>query len=177
VLWTPSSSPSRRCVNTFGMCPPLFLPAPAAAVPPSIVQEEGYCWLACLVEPVRSTVTASPHFSSNFSTLAGHTLPLPVTACLRFSALRLAEARACSLSLRAIQKGTRVLISLWDSLMVRRVPKHAAPFLGTRPNISESHSEISTRVPFCIARTGHQAVMTNFCANCDCGEHTQSGQY
>ena len=23
-----------------------------------------------------------------------------------------------------------------------------APFLGTRPNISESHSEISTRVPF-----------------------------
>ena len=26
--------------------------------------------------------------------------------------------------------------------------------LGTRPNISESHSEISTRVPFCIA-TGH----------------------
>ena len=25
------------------------------------------------------------------------------------------------------------------------------PFLGTRPNISESHSEISTRVPVCIA--------------------------
>ena len=25
-----------------------------------------------------------------------------------------------------------------------------APFLGTRPNISEYHSEISTRVPFCI---------------------------
>ena len=23
---------------------------------------------------------------------------------------------------------------------------------GTRPNLSESHSEISTRVPFCIAR-------------------------
>ena len=43
----------------------------------------------------------------------------------------------------AIQKGTRVLISLWDSLMFGRVP-------GTRPNISESHSEISTRVPFCI---------------------------
>ena len=30
------------------------------------------------------------------------------------------------------------------------VPKNAAPFLGTRPNISETHSEISTRVPFCI---------------------------
>ena len=27
----------------------------------------------------------------------------------------------------------------------------AAAFLGTRPNISESHSEIRTRVPFCIA--------------------------
>ena len=25
-----------------------------------------------------------------------------------------------------------------------------AAFLGTRPNMSESHSEISTRVPFCI---------------------------
>ena len=50
-----------------------------------------------------------------------------------------------SFSLRqTIQKGTRVLISLWDSLMFGRVP-------GTRPNISESHSEISTRVPFCIA--------------------------
>ena len=30
--------------------------------------------------------------------------------------------------------------------------KDAAPFLGTRPNISESHSEISTRVPFCITQ-------------------------
>ena len=39
-----------------------------------------------------------------------------------------------------IKKGTRVLISLWDSLMFRRVP-------GTRPNISKPHSEISTRVP------------------------------
>ena len=28
---------------------------------------------------------------------------------------------------------------------------YPAAFLGTRPNISESHSEISTRVPFCIA--------------------------
>ena len=44
----------------------------------------------------------------------------------------------------AIQKGTRVLISLWDSLMCGRVQ-------GTRPNISESHSELRTRVPFCIA--------------------------
>ena len=35
--------------------------------------------------------------------------------------------------------------------MFGRVPKHGAPFLGTRPNISESHSEISTRVPLCIA--------------------------
>ena len=34
--------------------------------------------------------------------------------------------------------------------MFGRVLKIAAPFLGTRPNISESHSEISTRVPFCI---------------------------
>ena len=42
------------------------------------------------------------------------------------------------------QKGTRVLISLWDSLMLGRVP-------GTRPNNSKSHSEMSTRVPFCIA--------------------------
>ena len=31
--------------------------------------------------------------------------------------------------------------------MFGRVPKNAAPFLGTRPNMSESHSEISTRVP------------------------------
>ena len=29
--------------------------------------------------------------------------------------------------------------------------KNAAAFLGTRPKISESHSEISTRAPFCIA--------------------------
>ena len=34
--------------------------------------------------------------------------------------------------------------------MFGRVLKNAAPCLGTRPNISESHSEISTRVPFCI---------------------------
>ena len=45
----------------------------------------------------------------------------------------------------AIQKDTRVLISLWDSLMFGRVPKNAAPCLSTRPNISESHSERSTR--------------------------------
>ena len=38
--------------------------------------------------------------------------------------------------------------------MFGRVPKNGAAFLGTRPNISESHSEISTRVPFCIA-AGH----------------------
>ena len=43
---------------------------------------------------------------------------------------------------RVIQRGTRVLISLWDTLMFGRVP-------GTRPNISESHREISTRVPHC----------------------------
>ena len=41
------------------------------------------------------------------------------------------------------------------------VPKNGAPFLGapflgTRPNISESHSEISTRVPLCI-RGGRRA--------------------
>ena len=35
--------------------------------------------------------------------------------------------------------------------MFGRVPKNHQAFLGTRPNISESHSEISTRVPFCIA--------------------------
>ena len=34
--------------------------------------------------------------------------------------------------------------------MFGRVPKSAAPFVGTRPKISESHSEISARVPFCI---------------------------
>ena len=50
-----------------------------------------------------------------------------------------------------IQKGTRVLISLWDSLMFGRVPKKTPDdFLGTRPNISESHSEISTLVPFVL---------------------------
>ena len=31
---------------------------------------------------------------------------------------------------------------------------------GTRPNISESHSEVSTRVPFCIA-TGATGATTN----------------
>ena len=41
-----------------------------------------------------------------------------------------------------IQKGTRVLSSLWDSLMLGRVPQNGA------------HSEISTRVPFCI-QSGH----------------------
>ena len=58
------------------------------------------------------------------------------------------------LPVSVIQKGTRVLISLWDSLMFGRVPKNAAALLGTRPNISESNSEISTRVPFCIAEGG-----------------------
>ena len=38
--------------------------------------------------------------------------------------------------------------------MFGRVPKHGAAFLGTRPNISESHSEISTPVPFCT-HSGH----------------------
>ena len=68
----------------------------------------------------------------------------------------------------AIQKGTRVLIFLWDSLMYGRVP-------GTRPNISESHSEISTRVPFRIAgsqhqggrgRTGHTGCGTRLASRC-----------
>ena len=37
--------------------------------------------------------------------------------------------------------------------MVGRVPKQRrGVFLGTRPSISESHSETSTRVPLCIAR-------------------------
>ena len=61
-----------------------------------------------------------------------------------------------------IQKGARVLISLWDSLMFGRVPKNGAAFLGTLPNISESHSEISTRVPFCIthrAEHGHRGAL------------------
>ena len=34
--------------------------------------------------------------------------------------------------------------------MFGRVPENGAACLGTRPKISESHSEISTRVPFCI---------------------------
>ena len=42
------------------------------------------------------------------------------------------------------RKGARVRISLWDSLMFGRYQVPA-------PSISESHSEISTRVPFCIA--------------------------
>ena len=34
---------------------------------------------------------------------------------------------------KVIQKGTRVLISLWDSLMFGRVPNNAAPFFGYPP--------------------------------------------
>ena len=41
--------------------------------------------------------------------------------------------------------------------MFGRVPKNGAAFLGTRPNIRESHSEISTRVPFCIRRPTHSS--------------------
>ena len=37
-----------------------------------------------------------------------------------------------------------------DPAEARARPKPGAAFLGTRPNISESHSEISTRVPLCI---------------------------
>ena len=37
----------------------------------------------------------------------------------------------------------------------------AAPFLGTRPNISEYHSEISTRVRFCIAAGSPHDIMDN----------------
>ena len=35
--------------------------------------------------------------------------------------------------------------------MFGRVPKNGAAFWGTRPKISEYHSEMSSRVPFCIA--------------------------
>ena len=37
---------------------------------------------------------------------------------------------------------------------VRAGTQKIAVLLSTRPNISESHSETSTRVPFCIAKTG-----------------------
>ena len=43
------------------------------------------------------------------------------------------------------------------------VPQNAAPFLGTRPNISESHSEISTQVPFCIAAGRYAATPWRVC--------------
>ena len=65
--------------------------------------------------------------------------------------------RILLLDATAIQTGTRVRISLWDSLMFGRVP-------GTRSNISESHSEISTRVPFCIA--AGPAANYSTCAPC-----------
>ena len=76
----------------------------------------------------------------------------------------------------AIQKGARVLISLWDSLMFGRVP-------GTRPNISESHSKIvlSTRVPFCITRGAHGALVQdqnlewNLLAVCTAGVTWEAG--
>ena len=55
----------------------------------------------------------------------------------------------------AIQKGTRVPLSLWDSLVFGRVP-------GTRPNVSKSHSERRTRVPFCIATRGAGKVVGTF---------------
>ena len=59
---------------------------------------------------------------------------------------RATPPRAPGSSSRAwvLPKGTRVLISLWYSLMFGRYQVPA-------PSISESHSEISTRVPFCIA--------------------------
>ena len=76
-----------------------------------------------------------------------------------------------------IQKGTRVLISLWDSLMFGRVPKNTAAFLGTRPNISESHSEISSRVPFCIVEVAGRADGMEFRAfgllNLTCTKHAR----
>ena len=48
--------------------------------------------------------------------------------------------------------GTRPNISESHSEISTRVPFVLLPFLGTRPNISESHREISTRVPLCIAQ-------------------------
>ena len=85
-----------------------------------------------------------------FDTPEGTLRENQVTLCLRAEASgrQVLELRGAGLQRRvasalpSIQKGTRVLISLWNSLMFGRVP-------GTRPNISESHSEISTRVPFC----------------------------
>ena len=79
-----------------------------------------------------------------------------------------------------IQKDTRVLIPLWDSLMFGRVPENGAAFLGTRPNISESHSETSTRVPFCIVGpAGSLACSPLFAARsfmaAVCGPHAESG--
>ena len=43
------------------------------------------------------------------------------------------EARLKPYTRNPIQKGTRVLVSLWDSLMFGRVPKNAAGFLGYPP--------------------------------------------
>ena len=74
----------------------------------------------------------------------------PVLTCGIKSARRTERGADFAVDATAIQKSTRVLISLWDSLMFGRVP-------GTRPNISESHSEISTRVPFCITKSGTHA--------------------
>ena len=49
---------------------------------------------------------------------------------------------------------TRLESGLDDSPMYDGTVSNTALILSTRPNISETHSEISTRVPFCIA-AGH----------------------
>ena len=94
------------------------------------------------------------------------TLRAFLEAVSRVDAMQHQALAACGL--RQYKKGTRVLISLWDSLMFGRVPKSAAAFLGTHPNISESHSEISTRVPFCIVRAAQTCMRgTKSASRCD----------
>ena len=66
--------------------------------------------------------------------------------------------------------------------MFGRGPQNGAPLLGTRPNISESHSEISiTRVPFCIAGRNNiywDQIACDAAAKCTFGvENVPEGNY
>ena len=78
-----------------------------------------------------------------------HVAPIPGSQCALQSDTLAAEwwAEPSSSPPSAVREGTYLAMGF---AYVRAVTKNVAAFLSTRPNISESHSEISTRVPFCI---------------------------
>ena len=74
--------------------------------------------------------------------------------CRRYETLEFEDVELPSAERMLHGLGPRIMVEVMDhGACPSNTKGYSRRFLGTRPNISESHSEISTRVPFCIA--GH----------------------